>query len=107
MARTAGADLTAAAGSAALSPAQADAAIWLGLAQTRLGRAEAARAVAARFGTLIAATDQAALLRLATMAAEPTDGLAAAIRADLAVLPALAADQAAVRTASARSNPAG
>jgi hypothetical protein len=113
VARTAGADLTATGDSTTLSPAQADAAIWLGLAQSRLGHVAEAAAVADRYAARLDDQQGAALLRLATLPApsgKPAAGaaeLAAAIRAELGSLSAPGASSAAVRTASVRSAPEG
>lgn len=116
VAQTAGADLAATGGGAALSPALADAAVWLGLAQSRLGRANEAAAVAARYAARIDDRQGPALLRLATLAdgagSTPVAAarFAAAIRAELASLPPLAAGNEpdpSVRSASARSTPEG
>ena len=117
VAQTAGADLAAAGGSAGLSPAQAEAAIWLGLAQSQLGHAAGAAGVADRYAGRLDDPQDAALLRLAALPA-PTDGpsgrpatgvaeFAAAIRAALSSLPALARSSDVIRTASARSAPEG
>ncbi len=116
LARLAGADLAAAAPDASLEGSRAEAAIWLGLAQTRLARHGAAAAVAKRYAAGIQDPELAGLMRLATMA-EPdgrADGTSAgrfaeAIRRELVALPSAAADASgdALRTASARSGPTG
>jgi hypothetical protein len=115
LARNAGSMVAATGTDGDLDPNQTNAAIWLGLAQSHLGDAAAA-SVAARYAGRLAEPQDAALLRLATLAEPASDEgttpsavarLAASIRADLGVLSALAAQSDSVRTASARSAPEG
>ena len=116
LARRTGAELAAVGEAAELDPLQAAAAVWLGLAQARLGQADAAAAVAVRYAERIRTPQLAGLLRLATMTAtgQDADGtmagrFAAALRGELAALGPVAAASASggIRTASARSGPAG
>jgi hypothetical protein len=119
VARLAGADLAAAGGSGPLDPAGAEAATWLGLAQERLGYADAAVSTAARYAPRIEDRQSTALLRLATVAPPTASGkslpatmaaFGSAVRVELGALPSLAADSSAgtaVRTASGHSDPAG
>jgi hypothetical protein len=116
LARRTGAELAAAGDAAELDPSQAAAAVWLGLAQARLGQTEAAATVAARYVARIRAPQLAGLLRLATMTAAGQDGdgatagrFAAALRNELASLGPVAATSTGgrLRTASARSGPEG
>ena len=110
LARVAGSVLAATDNNAELDSDQTNAAIWLGLAQSHLGDTAAAL-VAARYAGRLAEPQDGTLLRLATLAEPAGDEgnspsavarLAAAVRADLGALPALAAQSARVRTASAR-----
>jgi hypothetical protein len=109
IARTAGADLAAADGVAILDPAQAEAAIWLGLAQARMGREPEARAAAETYAARIASRPQAALLRLAALSGDPAGAtdLGPRLRTQLADLPGLAAGSDGIKSASARSTPQG
>jgi hypothetical protein len=116
LARRTGAELAAAGETAELDPSQAAAAVWFGLAQARLGRTDAAAAVAARYAERIRTPQLAGLLRLATMTAAGQDGdgtmagrFAAALRGELAALGPVAAMSTGggIRTASARSGPEG
>ena len=109
IARTAGADLAAADGVATLAPVQAEAAIWLGLAQARMGRGPEAQAVVERYAARIPSRPQAALLRLAALSVDPAGAtdLGPRLRTELAELPGLAAGSDGIKSASARSAPQG
>jgi hypothetical protein len=98
----------------------AEAAVWLTLAQARLGDAAAAAATAARYRPLLPDGPLPALLALAsatTVTADSTDRLSSAVgalattaRSELARLPPLGAagdGQAGLKSASARSGPEG
>jgi hypothetical protein len=116
LARDAAAELAAAPASTVLGPDHAAAAVWLGLAQARSGRAAEAADVADRYAARLAIPGDASLLRLAAApppAAAPEAALAAAgrlidaVRAGRETLPELAALGGPVRTAAARSGPEG
>ncbi len=106
----AGAELAGASPDQPLPADQAEAAVWLGLAQRKLGRAAEAADVATRYLGRIDDPTERALLELAVLADPPAvpaeslataaTGYATAIRDGLAALPRLSA--APVRTASAR-----
>ncbi len=95
-----------------LNDDQANAAVWLGLAQTRLGRVRDADAMAGRYADRLAGRPEQPLLELAVLT-PPVDGQAdeltaatgvfdAKIRNGLAALPQLAVAEP-VKTASAHS----
>jgi hypothetical protein len=116
LARLSGAELAALGPDAGLEPLQAAAAVWLGLAETQLGRTDEAADLAARYAAHIKDPELASLLTLATIAvpAAHRDGtltghFAAARRRDLAMMapPTLGNAGGRIRTASARSGPAG
>ena len=113
--QAAGADLEAAT-SGALGPAEARAAVWQGLAQAQLGRGAEAGETGTRYGQRMPDAETIGLLALATATAPPADRegtrsgeFAAALRRHLAALGKAGAPDGAggIRTASARSGPAG
>lgn len=107
----AGAELAGASPDQPLPADQAEAAVWLGLAQRKLGRAAEAADVATRYLGRIDDPAGRALLELAVLADPPAvaaeslataaAGYATAIRASLAALPRIGG-AAPIRTASAR-----